>query len=165
MATSCECFWTKIIGKPYSGKLNVRFDEGELEIGSPTTTPALYSTVTNLIRLIFKTRGTVQEELENIITGKTHTAYKLKLTLELTLTDRSDAIFYIFSSVFLTPAGFYLPFSRQGRHSGLITRKAKGRRLSEKTTPLPSELQCSYNLTAIPFALRNSFASFTVCSL
>jgi hypothetical protein len=23
----------KIIGKPYSGKLNVRFDEGELEIG------------------------------------------------------------------------------------------------------------------------------------
>jgi len=23
---------TKIIGKPYSGKLNVRFDEGELEI-------------------------------------------------------------------------------------------------------------------------------------
>jgi hypothetical protein len=28
----CERFWTKIIGKPYSGKLNVRFDEGELEI-------------------------------------------------------------------------------------------------------------------------------------
>ena len=23
----------KMIGKPYSGKLNVRFDEGELEIG------------------------------------------------------------------------------------------------------------------------------------
>jgi hypothetical protein len=35
----------KIIGKPYSGKLNVRFDEGELEIGlSLATTPALYST-------------------------------------------------------------------------------------------------------------------------
>ena len=33
----------KIIGKPYSGKPNVRFDEGELEIGL-TTTPALYST-------------------------------------------------------------------------------------------------------------------------
>ncbi len=34
-----------MIGKPYSGKLNVRFDEGELEIGlSLATTPALYST-------------------------------------------------------------------------------------------------------------------------
>jgi hypothetical protein len=28
-----ESLWKKIIGKPYSGKLNVRFDEGELEIG------------------------------------------------------------------------------------------------------------------------------------
>jgi hypothetical protein len=27
----CECRWKKMIGKPYSGKLNVRFDEGELE--------------------------------------------------------------------------------------------------------------------------------------
>jgi len=35
----------KIIGKPYSGKLNVRFDEGELEIERAATTPALYSTV------------------------------------------------------------------------------------------------------------------------
>jgi hypothetical protein len=35
----------KIIGKPYSGKLNVRFDEGELEIGPSVTTPALYSTI------------------------------------------------------------------------------------------------------------------------
>ena len=34
----------KIIGKPYSGKLNVRFDEGELEIEPLATTPALYST-------------------------------------------------------------------------------------------------------------------------
>jgi len=25
-----------MIGKPYSGKLNVRFDEGELEIGHPS---------------------------------------------------------------------------------------------------------------------------------
>jgi len=33
-----------MIGKPYSGKLNVRFDEGELEIGLSATTPALYST-------------------------------------------------------------------------------------------------------------------------
>jgi len=31
-------------GKPYSGKLNVRFDEGELEIEPSATTPALYST-------------------------------------------------------------------------------------------------------------------------
>jgi hypothetical protein len=29
----CESHWKKMIGKPYSGKLNVRFDEGELEIG------------------------------------------------------------------------------------------------------------------------------------
>jgi hypothetical protein len=35
----------KIIGKPYSGKPNVRFDEGELEIEHVATTPALYSTV------------------------------------------------------------------------------------------------------------------------
>jgi hypothetical protein len=34
----------KIIGKPYSGKPNVRFDEGELEIELQATTPALYST-------------------------------------------------------------------------------------------------------------------------
>jgi hypothetical protein len=35
----------KVIGKPYSGKPNVRFDEGELEIELLATTPALYSTV------------------------------------------------------------------------------------------------------------------------
>jgi len=35
-----------MIGKPYSGKPNVRFDEGELEIELAATTPALYSTVT-----------------------------------------------------------------------------------------------------------------------
>jgi len=35
-----------MIGKPYSGKLNVRFDEGELEIELSATTPALYSTAT-----------------------------------------------------------------------------------------------------------------------
>jgi len=34
-----------MIGKPYSGKPNVRFDEGELEIELVATTPALYSTV------------------------------------------------------------------------------------------------------------------------
>ena len=34
----------KIIGKPYSGKPNLRFDEGELEIEPSATTPALYST-------------------------------------------------------------------------------------------------------------------------
>jgi hypothetical protein len=28
----CEYLWKKMIGKPYSGKLNVRFDEGVLEI-------------------------------------------------------------------------------------------------------------------------------------
>jgi hypothetical protein len=37
----------KIIGKPYSGKPNVRFDEGELEIEPSATTPALYSTERN----------------------------------------------------------------------------------------------------------------------
>ena len=39
-----ESIWKKMIGKPYSGKLNVRFDEGELEIELSATTPALYST-------------------------------------------------------------------------------------------------------------------------
>jgi len=34
-----------MIRKPYSGNLNVRLDEGELEIELLATTPALYSTV------------------------------------------------------------------------------------------------------------------------
>ena len=38
----------KVIGKPYSGKPNVRFDEGELEIELTATTPALYSTVSEI---------------------------------------------------------------------------------------------------------------------
>jgi hypothetical protein len=37
-----------MIGKPYSGKPNVRFDEGELEIELAATTPALYSTESEL---------------------------------------------------------------------------------------------------------------------
>jgi len=37
----------RIVGKPYSGKPNVRFDEGELEIELSATTPALYSTVSH----------------------------------------------------------------------------------------------------------------------
>ena len=44
MDPDCESLWKKMIGKPYSGKLNVRFDEGELEIEPSATTPALYST-------------------------------------------------------------------------------------------------------------------------
>jgi hypothetical protein len=32
MDSNCESFWKKMIGKPYSEKLNVRFDEGEPEI-------------------------------------------------------------------------------------------------------------------------------------
>jgi hypothetical protein len=40
-----ERLWKKIIGKPYSGKPNVRFDEAELEIELAATTQALYSTV------------------------------------------------------------------------------------------------------------------------
>jgi hypothetical protein len=44
MDTNCESYWKKIVGKPYSGKPNVRFDEGELEIGLSATTPVLYST-------------------------------------------------------------------------------------------------------------------------
>jgi hypothetical protein len=32
MDSTSKSLWRKIIGKPYSGKLNVRFDEGELEI-------------------------------------------------------------------------------------------------------------------------------------
>jgi len=34
----------KIIGKLYSEKPNVQFDEGELEIEHAATTPVLYST-------------------------------------------------------------------------------------------------------------------------
>src|SRR4030042_2747189 len=30
---NCESHWKKMTGKPYSRKLNVRFEEGELEIG------------------------------------------------------------------------------------------------------------------------------------
>jgi len=41
---SCESHWKKMIGKPYSGKPTVRFDEGELEIELTATTPTLYST-------------------------------------------------------------------------------------------------------------------------
>jgi hypothetical protein len=44
LAPFCKSRWKKIIGKPYSGKLNVRIDEGELEIEPSATTPALYST-------------------------------------------------------------------------------------------------------------------------
>jgi hypothetical protein len=40
----CECLWMKMVGKPYSGKPNVRIDEGALEIERIATTPALYST-------------------------------------------------------------------------------------------------------------------------
>jgi hypothetical protein len=40
----CECLWKKMVGKPYSGKPNVRIDEGELEIERIATTPDLYST-------------------------------------------------------------------------------------------------------------------------
>jgi len=31
MGSGGESLWKKMMGKPYSGKLNVRFDEGELE--------------------------------------------------------------------------------------------------------------------------------------
>jgi hypothetical protein len=36
-----ESLWKKVIGKPYSGKLNVRFDDGELEIGHGCDTGTL----------------------------------------------------------------------------------------------------------------------------
>jgi len=32
MPSESESLWKKMIGKPYSGKPNVGFDEGELEI-------------------------------------------------------------------------------------------------------------------------------------
>jgi len=44
-----ESLWKKMIGKPYSGKPNVRFDEGELEIEPSATTPALNSTVVEFL--------------------------------------------------------------------------------------------------------------------
>jgi len=61
--SDCESLREKVIGKPYSGKLNVRFDEGELETpdryspirGVPqkfksgsSPAPALYSTRSHL---------------------------------------------------------------------------------------------------------------------
>jgi hypothetical protein len=50
-----ECPRRKIIGKPYSGKPTIRFDEGELEIEPLATTPALYSTVS--LKLFFGSAG------------------------------------------------------------------------------------------------------------
>lgn len=47
MDSNCESSRKKVIGKPYSGKSNVRFDEGELEIGVATTSVP-YSTNTFL---------------------------------------------------------------------------------------------------------------------
>ena len=44
-----------MIGKPYSGKPNVRFDEGELETELLATTPALYSNVTHNLSHLSKT--------------------------------------------------------------------------------------------------------------
>ena len=41
-----------MIGKPYSGKPNVRFDEAELEIELSATTPALYSTETGIFSVL-----------------------------------------------------------------------------------------------------------------
>ena len=38
---SGESLWEKMIGKPYSGKPNVRFEEGKLEIGHGSASEAL----------------------------------------------------------------------------------------------------------------------------
>jgi hypothetical protein len=46
--------WKKMIGKPYSGKKNVRFDEGALEIEHAATTPARYSTIQINLQSPFK---------------------------------------------------------------------------------------------------------------
>jgi hypothetical protein len=54
MAPYGESLWRKITGKPYSGKPNVRFDEGELEIELLATTPALYSTAVRTNRRIIR---------------------------------------------------------------------------------------------------------------
>ncbi len=48
----------KMIGKPYSGKPNERFDEGKLEIELIATTPALYSTESLKITFFYETKGT-----------------------------------------------------------------------------------------------------------
>jgi hypothetical protein len=41
VGNDCENLWKKMIGKPYSGKPNVRFDEGVLEIGYGWASEAL----------------------------------------------------------------------------------------------------------------------------
>ena len=69
----CECLWRKMVGKPYSGKPNVRIDEGELEIERSATTPALYSTEQCFSHrprlkpkyLIAEIYGVVAEQLEH----------------------------------------------------------------------------------------------------
>jgi hypothetical protein len=55
--SNCESLWKKMIGKPYSEKPNVRFDERELEIELLATTPALYSTPNISLHLITLTFG------------------------------------------------------------------------------------------------------------
>jgi hypothetical protein len=57
---SCESPWMKIIGKPYSGKPKVRFDEGELEIELLATTSALYSTKS--LKMVFGVGGILKSE-------------------------------------------------------------------------------------------------------
>ncbi|HUL21551.1 MAG TPA: hypothetical protein VLZ10_08855 [Thermodesulfobacteriota bacterium] len=69
---TCENLWKKRIGKPYSGKPNVRFDEGELEIEPSATTPALHSTETRytlsegcfLLKTCFIEVGSVYDKRE-----------------------------------------------------------------------------------------------------
>jgi len=52
-----------MIGKPYSGKPNVRFDEGELEIEPMATTPALYSTRSSPSPIITVVLGCFEREI------------------------------------------------------------------------------------------------------
>ena len=47
MDPNCESHWEKMIGKPYMGKLYVRFDKGGRETGPSDTAPVLYSTGTS----------------------------------------------------------------------------------------------------------------------
>ena len=57
MDSSCESHRKKMIGKPYSGKLNVRFDEGELEIEPSATTPVPYSTLKRSLRSAWRNQA------------------------------------------------------------------------------------------------------------
>ena len=73
-----------MIGKPYSGKPNVRFDEGELEIEHSATTPALYSTA-NKKQNTFDKKYLGNLDIQDELVSKPHETTSLFYLLALAL--------------------------------------------------------------------------------